>query len=853
MDKKPFKISDWGVGVMLSVLVLVAFFTQWYPFMYMEYVTYDFREGLRHRTGADSVAIIAVDDDCIEKIGHWPPQRALMTQAINRLKDDGASVIGINIIYKDDDEGEKLSVIKELQARIEKDPGSLTDKRITDIYNVIKEAGQGIKGETNLAKTFQSANNIVLPIHFSFDSHLSGQKSVGTANTIPEFLQKNSIDSPPHPKYAKARHIHTPQIGLSSSALAVGHVNVIADRDGVVRREPLFVQYRDRLYPSFALQLALKHKKLNLKELSLTAAKKGLKIGTFNIPINDTGDMLISYKGRYGSYIYYDFLDLVNNKLQGGVFKDKVVIIGSIAEGTASLAKTPVDKNLPYVEIAANVVDNIINDNHISRPNWAFYLDILILLFLGGYLSYIEPRLKRRLSVFIGVAALATINITGIYLLYAHGYWIMTAYPTTLLLMGYSIAAIRYYLQSYRRINLIEEEDTETNKMLGLSFQGQGLLDLAFEKFSKCPIIDNSVKELLYNLGVDYEKKRMQDKALAVYEYVLSSGPYKDLNDRVKKVRTSGETVIIDSAKKDSTVIFNNKAEGMYVFKLGRYEIYKELGRGAMGIVYHSRDPEINRDVALKTLDYAEVDEDVKEEVEGRFRREAEAAGKLFHPNIVKIFDVGTHVENNKEIAYIAMEFLDGTDLAAFCTKDKRLHPRDVIKTIITVADALDYAHSKGVVHRDIKPANIMMLTNKEIRVTDFGVARIMESPKTQTGMVIGTPSYMSPEQIAGKKVDGRSDLFSLGIVFYELLVCEKPFKGDNRIATIMYNITSSPAPNIKDVDPKVPTCIANIINKLLAKNADQRYQTGKELIEAINDCKRLIKQRAAQSANKQK
>ncbi|MBV6342142.1 serine/threonine protein kinase [Candidatus Magnetobacterium casensis] len=347
----------------------------------------------------------------------------------------------------------------------------------------------------------------------------------------------------------------------------------------------------------------------------------------------------------------------------------------------------------------------------------------------------------------------------------------------------------------------------------------------------------------------------MLDKALAVYEYVLSTGPYKDLNDRVKKVRISGETVIIDTSKKDSTVIINTKEESLYVNKLGRYWIIKELGRGAMGIVYKGRDPEINRDVALKTLDYAEMDleDDEKADVEARFKREAEAAGKLFHPNIVKIFDVGTHTEKGKEIAYIAMEYLDGTDLSDYCKKDSNLHPRDVIRIITTVADALDYAHSKGVVHRDIKPANIMMLSNKEIRVTDFGVARIIESSKTETGMVMGTPSYMSPEQVTGNKVDGRSDLFSLGVLFFELLVCRKPFEG-NSIAALMHSITKNPTPNIKDIDPKVPTCIANIILKMLAKDANNRYQTGKELIEAINDCKRLIKQRAAaHNVNKQK
>ncbi|MBF0606380.1 MAG: serine/threonine-protein kinase [Candidatus Magnetobacterium sp. LHC-1] len=854
MNKYPIKIPNWGVGAVISLLTMIVFLVQWYPFRYLEYVNYDFREGLRHKKSPDNIAIVAINDESIERLGHWPPQRSIMVEAINKLKTAGASVIGITIFYKDEGESEKLSAIKDLQTRLEKHTTSSTDKLATELSNILKEFSQG----ANMANAIQSAGNVVLPVHISFDSHLSEEKTVGTIGKLTEPLHKNSVASLPGGRFNTARVLHTPEARLSSAALALGHDNTTSDRDGILRREHLLVTYKDRLLPSFALQLVLSHKKLTIRALNPATIKGRIQLGTLSIPANNTGDMFIDYRGGYHSFPYYDFHDLLDNKVPEGVFKGKLVLIGSTVEDSASFVQTPKGDNLPYVEVVANVAENIINNNHISRPAWAFYLDTFLLLLLGAYLSLLEPRLTLRLSAIVGGTSLAVINIAGFYLFHAHGYWLQTSYPTLLLLTGYCAVAIRYYTQQTSEKKMqtfIDEEDTETNKMLGLSFQGQGQLDMAFERFCKCSPVDDSVKELLYNLGVDYEKKRMLDKALAVYEYVLSTGPYKDLNDRVKKVRISGETVIIDTSRKDSTVIINTKEESLYVNKLGRYWIIKELGRGAMGIVYKGRDPEINRDVALKTLDYAEMDleDDEKADVEARFKREAEAAGKLFHPNIVKIFDVGTHTEKGKEIAYIAMEYLDGTDLSDYCKKDSNLHPRDVIRIITTVADALDYAHSKGVVHRDIKPANIMMLSNKEIRVTDFGVARIIESSKTETGMVMGTPSYMSPEQVTGNKVDGRSDLFSLGVLFFELLVCRKPFEG-NSIAALMHSITKNPTPNIKDIDPKVPTCIANIILKMLAKDANNRYQTGKELIEAINDCKRLIKQRAAaHNVNKQK
>jgi serine/threonine-protein kinase len=364
--------------------------------------------------------------------------------------------------------------------------------------------------------------------------------------------------------------------------------------------------------------------------------------------------------------------------------------------------------------------------------------------------------------------------------------------------------------------------------MLGLSFQGQGLLDMAFDKFRKCPVEDESVKELLYNLGLDFERKRQFNKAVAVYEHITQAGEFKDIGERTKKLKVAGETMIfgLGAARKDGTVLIDS-AETKPT--LGRYEIVKELGRGAMGTVYLGKDPKISREVAIKTLRYDEVDESQLAEIKKRFFREAEAAGKLSHPNIVTIFDVG----EDYDIAYMAMELLDGADLERYVEKENLMPAAEVARIVTAVAQALDYAHRNGVVHRDIKPANIMILRNGEIKVADFGIARVMTSSKTQTGVIMGTPSYMSPEQIAGQKVDGRSDLFSLVVVLYEMLSGEKPFQGDS-IATLMYNITTSAPPQIRDLAPNVPERFAAVIEKGLAKDRELRYQTGSELAQEL-------------------
>ncbi len=259
---------------------------------------------------------------------------------------------------------------------------------------------------------------------------------------------------------------------------------------------------------------------------------------------------------------------------------------------------------------------------------------------------------------------------------------------------------------------------------------------------------------------------------------------------------------------------------------LGRYEILEELGRGAMGIVYKGRDPKLNRVTAIKTIRFTDdFDEEQAAKIREQFYREAEVVAKLSHPNIVTIFDVGEDLD----LSYLAMEYLEGESLEAYARKDNLMPIRKGIDVTAQVCDALAYAHSHGIVHRDIKPANIMILKNGLVKVTDFGIARATASSKTRTGVIKGTPYYMSPEQISGMKVDGRSDIFSLGIVFYQLLTGELPFGGEN-LAAIMYQITTvEPDPPTKH-NPKIYKAAVAILNRALEKSLESRYQSAKQM-----------------------
>ncbi len=268
----------------------------------------------------------------------------------------------------------------------------------------------------------------------------------------------------------------------------------------------------------------------------------------------------------------------------------------------------------------------------------------------------------------------------------------------------------------------------------------------------------------------------------------------------------------------------------MSVQRIGRYEIEETLGRGAMGVVYRARDPIIDRRVALKTM-RVDLDADHTDEFRERFVREAQAAGRLNHPGIVTVHDVGEDPESG--LVYIAMEYVEGRDLKQMLASGRRFRPSEAARIAADVATALDYAHSLGVVHRDIKPANIILTSDGTAKITDFGIARLETSNLTVDGQFIGTPNFMSPEQITGKAVDGRSDIFSLGVVLFNLLTKEKPFNGGT-MHEVTLRIVQEPCPIPSTLSDQIPPAFNPIILKCLEKSPDRRFQTGAEVARVL-------------------
>jgi len=444
-----------------------------------------------------------------------------------------------------------------------------------------------------------------------------------------------------------------------------------------------------------------------------------------------------------------------------------------------------------------------------------------------------------RLNAAIGAALTGTLfaALLGAHfvLMTTQAMWLQLMLPASLLLVGHLLLTTKRFLMTEKGKQRSDAESAESNRMLGLAFQGQGQLDMAFDKFRKVQL-DDSLMEVLYNLGLDFERKRQFNKAESVFKYMAEYNPkFRDLDVRLAQTRAMSETVMLggSSGRGNASTLVLDKA-GVSKPMLGRYEIEKELGKGAMGVVYLGKDPKIGRVVAIKTLALAqEFEADELDDVKARFFREAETAGRLNHPNIVTMYDAG----EEHDLAYIAMEFLKGRDLVPYTKPNNLLPLPRVISIVARVADALDYAHKQNVVHRDIKPANIMYDFDSDTpKVTDFGIARITDSSKTKTGLVLGTPSFMSPEQLAGKKIEGASDLFSLGVSLYQLACGKLPFEGES-MAQLMFRITNEPHTDILSIRADLPACLVAIINRSLAKQIGDRYANGAEMAAALRQC----------------
>lgn len=834
--KKNFLTTDWIIALGLSLLLLACSNSQ--LIQAVERVAYDLGVQLSQRDAGDDIAIIAIDDTSIQNIGRWPWSRQVHADIIQKLST--AKVIGHTVFFLEPQRDPGLAYIEQIQRQLDQSSFSNTAEGRA-LSNIIHEAQQSLNPDAQLAESIAKANNVVLAMPF-----ILGTSKGNPNGLLPDYVTRQALSNVVDnmqlndvtPKTIQARAMHPPIAPIASQARAIGHLNHVLDIDGAVRVEPLVLQYFNQYYPSVALQVATRFLNLDTQDIQVTLGKE-VQVGNLNIATNSALQMhsfFYASQQEKNPFPMDSFYDVMSGKISPSKYQDKIVLIGMAATGDGGDTQiTPVSAHMPPIQTLAHVIASILNEDFFIRPNWASGFEYVVWLCIALYLMLLLPRLSASIAIAVSLSLAITLTVTHFVLMTQHGWWTQLMMPLILLVLGHALITSKHYLLTERSKLRADAESSESNHNLALMLQSQGQLDMAFDRFRKCQL-DESLMENLYNLGLDFERKRQFNKAEQVFNYMSSYNQnFKDLKQRIITSRQLSETVIL-GGHPQSSLHSSFDTENSTVTKpmLGRYQIEKELGKGAMGTVYLGIDPKIGRQVAIKTLALSqEFEASELEVVKSRFFREAETAGKLNHPNIVTIYDAG----EEHDLAYIAMELLKGHDLNPY-TKPNRLLPVDtIIRIMVKVAEALDYAHQQHVIHRDVKPANIMYEPETQsVKVTDFGIARITDSSKTKTGMVLGTPNFMSPEQLSGKKLDGRSDLFSLGTTMYQLVTGVLPFEGDS-MANLMYNISQQTPKDVREINPDIPVGLAHVIHKLLEKNADARYQHGHALVIDLQHC----------------
>ncbi len=428
-------INDFRHGIALALLALFAIFFFWSNLERLEYGLYDLGSRLRVKPASSAVSIIAIDDRSIADFGPWPWPRSYIAFMIDMLDAYGAKVIGLDLIYAGKDMNHGLREVTSIIKTIENNP-QYSRKNMSTIVllSALKDAEQRLDNDAIMANSIMTSKKVLLPVLFELDNQ--GKKDAAT--NLPDYLAANSIFPYPSDKSISASDITVPIDPFARAALGLGHINIFPARDGVVRGERLFIRYQNRIFPSFALQATLAYLNMDLQDINFG---KTMDLGAKKIPpIND--HMHIAFKRDIP---YYEFIDVINKKIPAEYFRDKIVIIAPSTAALGELRETPVAYNVPSVKITANVIDNILSNDYIVRPDWAQALELAMIFLFGLYITLIIPRLRAFVGGMITLITAALWIGASLYLFAAYGYWIKAVYPAFVLLMGFIIIVSKRY------------------------------------------------------------------------------------------------------------------------------------------------------------------------------------------------------------------------------------------------------------------------------------------------------------------------------------------------------------------------------------------------------------------------
>lgn len=607
---------------------------------------------------------------------------------------------------------------------------------------------------------------------------------------------------------------------LCQSAMGTGHVVFRPEADGVVRHLDLVVNAAGT-----AIDSALLHATGYPETISPGSIAGRQQLFLRFYPVPASGEAFATVTAE----------ELLRNPEAAARIAGKIVILGDTARKPGTGYHTPLAEEVPAAVMLATGLSNLLAQDYIVRPGWMAPAEVLLLLLAAAVILRWELLLPPALAAMTGLLSASALLGTQSYLLEL-GFWIELGAPATLALICLSTAPLRPLRtekDAAEALALPQAAPTGTRPQTMTTATDDP--DLAFSVLRHQPPGEN-VKHRLYELALSHARQHDLARAERVLHHLAAIDPgYRRAGEKLKKL-TGMKTAAPapPGAARSTGKVLGGGEQDLSGQTIGRYQLERVIGRGAMATVYLGRDPNINRHVAIKAIALAvEFSDADLDNARDQFLREAESAGRLNHPCIIGIYDAG----EDGHIAYLAMEYFPGQPLSQFAQPGRLLPPQQVIGIIARTAEALHYAHGQRVVHRDIKPANLLYdMTSDTLKITDFGIARLTDSSRTRTGIILGTPSYMSPEQLAGSGVTGQSDLFSLGVTLYHLLVGTPPFRADS-ISLLMQKIAHQPHPPLTTVRNDLPPAIHAVIDRALAKDPAHRFTDGRAMALALRDC----------------
>jgi len=784
----------WGLALIL-VLTLFALFMGG---MGMEWVGYRAGEALAPQRAADpQVAVVAIDDAALRKYGPWPWPRSYLAKLVDTLAADKVQVVALSFDLSAPQNAEALDYLTQLKT-LTADPRAAS----AAVGAKLDEARSALDTDSILAASILRSGRVLLAAQGA-PGEVAGDENAGAPSFV---LQVEASTAP-------AVHIRPPLPLFVHAAHGVGYLDETATAS---QQLPLLVQLNGHTVASLALLAAAAEQGVDTSTIG-TRTLGGVTLGSNTIATDRRMQVMLRNGDADSKVPQYGFDDVVTGNVPPERLAGKAVLVGLTGGGVAPVSRE------------ARLASGLLSSDLVSAPFWSWGVRALLTLLVGLYLMLLLPRLSQvigiAVSAFMGVALL---NAEYVPLL-SQSLWLPLMLPFLLLLFGHAGLTGLHFVRE--RSGVSNSVMSEVNREFGLALQALNRFDPALARFRMCQP-SQLLCENLMTLGQEHERGRRYSQALEVYYYLQQIAPdFAGLSERLERLRQVESSPTLTRTNAAGSLSRALSSGGLQKPMLGRYELLQELGRGAMGVVYLGKDAKIGRQVAIKTMALAdEFQGATLKDAHDRFFREAETAGRLNHPNIVTIYDVG----EDQGLAYIAMDFVAGESLQKYTTSGELLPMQEAAAVVIKIAEALDYAHKHNVVHRDIKPANIMYdRATGRVKITDFGIAAITDLSRTKTGTILGSPLYMSPEQISGNKLDGRSDLYSLGVTFYQLLRGELPFEAPS-LTGLMFKISNEPHPDVTFLRPDIPPTIKVVVDRALQKDPSARFQSGVEMANAL-------------------